>query len=1199
MATEEDDAAGPVGGPGTDDAVKELGSYGHGLVVEGVRLEGFGRTAEAEELFLEAAGLGDPGGMYNCGLLAERRGDLPLAQRYYTWAHIGGHPEAANNLGVLLHNAGDPKALDWFRTAEAMGHPQAAGNVRALLAMTEGERPETRAPRRKWRFPRRRPARPAADAHALHRDAEAAYRVFGLTGKDASLVRAVTLARRAAEAASERDPLRAEILAALRDLLRERYDLYGRSVDREEAIGTAVAAFMALPAGDSRRPLAAQALIAVLALRFEADEEPGPLEWAVEEVGRPVLAQPGGDPHGRMALAASLCGALTRLAERADTDSGLDDAVDFGEQAVALAPPGDALALGNLGAALLVRGMRRGSLDDLNASVADLGAARSGDDHRHAVSAATNLVTALRARAALTGREADRRAAQEQAERVGQGPGAAPEHHLETLIAAAFAAEGPDAAGAVRRALEAAPPGHARRSMLLARLAVLLEAADDRTAAVAAAREAAATSRGALSRLDAHRTLGRVLWNLAEAVGEPAEGAEGAAAPSDGPGATDDARTAPGGGARAEAPEPPVDAYATASEAVDAFTTAAETCPPGHIAYSQVTFDLAAALLTRHRLGGPSSDREAALDALRRAAQAPGSSPQDRLLATRFWAGAAWEAGDAEDALAGSVVAVRLMQEFGWMGLDRDDQERSLRDGAAMPREAAALAIETGQLELAVELLEQGRSVLWHAALQMQGDLAALSAREPGLAAELEQIRSALVAGTATTGGTPPGEEPPDADLPGAALLGEEPSTGGTRQPGAESPEAEDQPGTEALDAEARLRLGTRWAHKLAQARALQGFEDFLAPPRFETLASAAAEGPVVIVNISSIRCDAVIVLPDRRVEVVPLKEVEMRETDEIVNTYVRHREESVSPGAGFLAGERARHTAHETLEWLWDRIVSPVLERLRALGGGTVPPRIWWCPTASLGNAPLHAAGRYPRIASGPGGPKPVGLPFLTVSSYTTTLASLVESRRRPTAAGGRLLAVGVTDTGRGHAALPGVAKEVAALTEVLDGERLTVLLDGAATTGAVRELLPGHAWAHFACHGGLDMTSPSSAGLCLRDGDLSVLDIAGLRHEGAELAFLSACHTRVGGGNLMDEAIHPAGAFRMAGFRHVVATLGSVNDQAAATVAAELYRHLAGPAGLDPAGTAGALHRAVAALRADHLTDPTVWASFVHDGP
>lgn len=605
-----------------------------------------------------------------------------------------------------------------------------------------------------------------------------------------------------------------------------------------------------------------------------------------------------------------------------------------------------------------------------------------------------------------------------------------------------------------------------------------------------------------------------------------------------------------------------------------------------------MTFDLATALLTRHRLGGPSSDREAALDALRRAAQAPGSSPQDRLLATRFWAGAAWEAGDAEDALAGSVVAVRLMQEFGWMGLDRDDQERSLRDGAAMPREAAALAIETGRPELAVELLEQGRSVLWHAALQLRGDLAALSARESGLAAELEQIRSALVAGTATTGGTPPGEEPPgeeppDAYRPGATPLGEE------------QPEAEEQPGAEALDAEARLRLGTRWAHKLAQARALQGFEDFLAPPRFETLATAAAEGPVVIVNISSIRCDAIVVLPDRRVEVVPLEKVEMRETDEVVNTYVRHREESVGPGAGLLAGERARHTAHKTLEWLWDRIVSPVLERLRALGGGTVPPRIWWCPTASLANAPLHAAGRYPLTASCPGGPEPVGLPFLTVSSYTTTLASLVESRRRPTAAGGRVLAVGVTDTGRGHTALPGVAKEVAALTEVLDGERLTVLLDGAATTGAVGELLPGHAWAHFACHGGLDMASPSSAGLCLRDGDLSVLDIAGLRHEGAELAFLSACHTRVGGGNLMDEAIHPAGAFRMAGFRHVVATLGSVNDQAAAKVAAELYRHLAGPAGLDSTGTAGALHRAVAALRADHLTDPTVWASFVHDGP
>ncbi len=1074
---------------------------GRDLVAEGVRLERYGRTAEAEELFIEAAGLGDPRGMYNCGLLAERRGDFEPARGYYLGAHVAGHPEAANNLGVLLFNAGDPEALDWFRIAEAMGHPQAAGNLRnALAAATTGSR---------------RPKRRKAKALALHRDAEAAYRVFSLTGNDAALVRAVTLARQAVEVAAERDPRRAQMLAALRDLLRERYDRYGRSADIQEAVGTAVAAFMAVSSTDPQRPLAAQSLIAVLNRQFALAPDPDPLQWAVENIGRPVLNQPGGDPMARMALASSLSGALTKLAERADAGTGLDDAVAFGREAVALAPPGDALAFGNLGAALLLRGTRRGSLDDLNEAIEVLSAARTGEDPRHRVNAATNLVSALSARASLTGREADRQAAREQAQRVRQEPGAAPERHLDTLIGSAFAAQGPEAVEVVRRALDAAPAGHAARAMLLTRLATLVDAAGDRTAAVAAAREAAATAQDALSRLDAHRTLGRLLLNL--------DGEE--------PGETEKAA-----------------AHAAASEAVDAFTTAAEAGGPGHIAFSQVMFDRAAALLARHRSGGPQTDRRAALDALRAAATAQGSSPQDRLLATRFWAGAAQENGDSVEALEASTTAVRLLQEFGWMGLDRDDQERSLRGGAAMPRDAAALAIETGQPELAVELLELGRSVLWHAALQLRGDLAALSAREPGLAAELERIRSAIADGAA-------------------------------------------------LDPEARLRLMTRWAGTLAQVRERPDLGDFLAPPRFEALAPAAAGGPVVVVNISSIRCDAIILLPGGRLEVVPLESVTMRETDQVVNTYWRHLGAATGPGATGLTRERARHTAHDTLEWLWQHIASPVLERLRAPDGSGTPARIWWCPTASLTSMPLHAAGRYPRTAADL--TEPVGLPFLTVSSYTTTLASLVESRRRPSATVTGLLAVAVTDTGRGHPVLPGAAKEVRALKKVLDREPLTVLLDEAATTTAVRQSLPGHRCAHFACHGGLDAISPSSAGLALRDGDLSVLDIAELRLEGAELAFLSACHTRISGGQLTDEAIHPAGAFRMAGFRHVVATLGTIHDQAAPQVAADLYHQLTTPTGLDPTNTAQALHQAVATLRTTHLTDPTVWAAFVHDGP
>ncbi|QMU13979.1 CHAT domain-containing protein [Streptomyces pristinaespiralis] len=204
-----------------------------------------------------------------------------------------------------------------------------------------------------------------------------------------------------------------------------------------------------------------------------------------------------------------------------------------------------------------------------------------------------------------------------------------------------------------------------------------------------------------------------------------------------------------------------------------------------------------------------------------------------------------------------------------------------------------------------------------------------------------------------------------------------------------------------------------------------------------------------------------------------------------------------------------------------------------------------------------------------------------------------------RPAAGDPRLLAVGLSDTRRGHTPLPGVPEELRGLRDALGPERLSTLADDAATVAAVRERLPGHPWAHFACHGRLDMSAPVTSGLCLRDGDMNVLDFAELRLTGADLAFLSACHTRLGGGQLPDEAIHTAAALRMAGFRHVVSTLWSVQDRVAPAVAAAFYRNLEAPGAARSAGAAVALHRAVAELRDADPTNPMLWAPFAHDGP
>jgi CHAT domain len=118
------------------------------------------------------------------------------------------------------------------------------------------------------------------------------------------------------------------------------------------------------------------------------------------------------------------------------------------------------------------------------------------------------------------------------------------------------------------------------------------------------------------------------------------------------------------------------------------------------------------------------------------------------------------------------------------------------------------------------------------------------------------------------------------------------------------------------------------------------------------------------------------------------------------------------------------------------------------------------------------------------------------------------------------------------------------------------------------------------------------------LHDGPLTVLDIASLRLARAELAFLSACQTAIGGVTLPDESIHLAAALQLAGYRHVIGTLWTIADQLAPRLAEDVYTALGANGGLDLTQAAYALHHAVRRLRAAHH-NPMSWAHYVHIGP
>ena len=341
-----------------------------------------------------------------------------------------------------------------------------------------------------------------------------------------------------------------------------------------------------------------------------------------------------------------------------------------------------------------------------------------------------------------------------------------------------------------------------------------------------------------------------------------------------------------------------------------------------------------------------------------------------------------------------------------------------------------------------------------------------------------------------------------------------------------------------------RMILARQWDDLVERVRALPGLDGFLRPPPLGALLPAAEGGPVVIINVSHWRCDALLITTDG-VDVIPLPRVTSSIIDEKVVTYLRavnaveEPERALRATRGtpveanpftqaLQAWRDARAAREATLDaimrWLWDDVTEPILARLGITGPADVAPRVWWCPTGVLSLLPLHGAGHH----AAPGGATVLDR---MVSSYTPTLQVLSDARARPLADGDdRMLIVAVSDT-PGEIVLRHVATETAFVRERFPG-RHTTLTGSDATVTATRAAMARHRWLHLSCHGYQDLRDPSRAGLALTDGVLRLTDIVDGQHTG-EFAFLSACKTATGGVSLPDEAITLAAALHYTGLR------------------------------------------------------------------
>ncbi|MGW1954322.1 CHAT domain-containing protein [Streptomyces sp. NPDC001920] len=339
--------------------------------------------------------------------------------------------------------------------------------------------------------------------------------------------------------------------------------------------------------------------------------------------------------------------------------------------------------------------------------------------------------------------------------------------------------------------------------------------------------------------------------------------------------------------------------------------------------------------------------------------------------------------------------------------------------------------------------------------------------------------------------------------------------------------------------------------------RVSPGFEPTMDSIRADEMAAAAAEGPLVVLNATARRCDALLVT-QQGISTVPLPDL-----DAVTDLARRYRRSALDDHWS------ARHRFTETsalLHELWNMVVGPVLSALGltsrpAPGAGpflpeAVLPRIWWCPSGPFALLPLHAAE----------GPHGSAMDY-AVHSYTPGALALTQARsprHRSSdvrATPGLLALIASPSPSRVHA----------------EEERAQRVLPHRIGRGAKRAIsvLSGaervdQAHLHYAGPGN---AADKMSRRLRRD---ATPDVAHPVARG--LAYLSAWDTAGPGTGRAEWAPSLGLSLHAAGYQHVIAVLGCVDDDAAVRIADLVYDVLVDSTGtLHPEGAARALHQAL----------------------
>ncbi|KAH8648230.1 CHAT domain-containing protein [Ilyonectria robusta] len=938
---------------------------------------------------------------------------------------------------------------------------------------------------------------------------------YSRTTAMADLGEAICVIREAVKITPEDDIDRAVLLSNFGGHLGDRYSRTGSMDDLEEAIYVIQEALKITPKDDLDRAGRLNSLGNRLGDRYSRTGCKDNLEEAIRVV-REAIRVTTEDYPDRAILFSNLGVQLGTRHSRTGSMDDLEEAIHVAREAVKTIPedhPDRARLLGNLGGHLGERYSRTGSLDDLEEAIriAREAVKVAQEDHPHRAGSLSSLGVQLDNRYSHTGAMAD----------------------LEEAICMS------------QEAVKAALEDHLGRARWLSNLANQLDhrysrtgLMDDLEEAIRVAREAANTfpedhpdRARLLGNLGAHlndrysRT--RSMDDLEEAIYIVQEAVN--TTPEDHP---DRARLLGNLGVHLSDRYLRIRSLDDLEESIRVAREAAKITPEDHPHRAAWLNNLGVQLDHRYSRTGSMDDLEEARQSFNIALSLKKSPINVRITAGRRLLSSLNIREEGHQAYLAAKTTVELVPLLTSPSLPNTDKQYLLSQAIGLASDAAAIALHAGQgCVPAIELLETGRGVLASFLQDMRTDLASLQKKYPVLARLFVELRGQL---------DPPnsqGAYVTDASTPIA--------------PGARTDQ--------------RHEAGIQMPLLLNEIRSQPGFERFLLSASEGEMREAAVQGPIVILNVSSHRCDALLV-EQSGTRVLELPRLSRQD---------------------ILA--RARDVQSlETLAWLWDAIVSPVLD---ALGFNKPPPgdswpHVWWIPTGPLIRFPLHAAGHHLESSSDTALDR-------VVSSYSPSIKTIIHSRQQrdketTAISSTNVVLIAMQDT-PGQKLLRYASNEASAVQAVCESIGLPYV-QPRPYKKEVTLALEGCRIFHFAGHGDANGENPLASLLLLKDWKQDPLTVGSLldtnlTSKSPFLAYLSACGTsQIRHERSIDESIHLTSAFQLAGFRHVVGTLWEVDDELCVRMARLMYEFLR-DRGISNESVSGGLHHATRLLRDDWL--------------